>query len=164
MNDTPRTKKISINTDGRLITLDYLDYEDQAFDLSALSEEMREQLMIHGAKQKLGDKASGIPSPSECRQKIQEVWESLLANNWTTRVTGESLPRITLLAEAIAQVQGLPLADAREKIELLDEDTRKAVRSHPQIKAAMAQIKAARAQAKLEEAGAAEGPSLDELI
>lgn len=156
-------KKVNATVTGTSIQLEFADGEVQVFDLATLGDDMKTALLVHGGKQKIVDSFSGVKELAACRDRSAGVWEALTAGKWTTRVAGEGGPRITLLAEAIAKVQGLSVEDAREKIELLDEDTRKAVRAHPQIKAAMADIKAERARVKADEQNA-EVPELGSLF
>jgi len=54
--------------------------------------ETKEQLMLHGLKQKLADSISGLSkshSILEQQEVMGTVWENLVQGNWTVRKAGE---------------------------------------------------------------------------
>ena len=111
--------------------------------LEEFSDEIVQKLAVHGLSQKLGDSyASG--EPAEAFSRCESVYKSLLEGDWSTRVAGA--PRTTQLAEALAQVAGVEIDAAQDKINEMSDDDKKNLKKHPQIKAALAQIKAKKAE------------------
>jgi hypothetical protein len=120
--------------------------------LEEFSEDIVNRLAIHGLSQKLGDSyASG--DVAEAFDRCKSVYESLVEGTWTTRTPGA--PRTTQLAEALAQVANVTVEAAQDKISQMDDEARKDLKAHPQIKAALASIKAKKAEEDAKKAQAA---------
>ena len=110
---------------------------------------------MHGLSQKLGDSYAGCEA-DEAFEKANGVATDLLAGNWSTRVAASG-PRTTQLAEALAAATGKSVEEAATVLEQMDDDQKKDLRKHPQIKVELAKIKAANAEkaaAKAAEAAA----------
>ena len=127
-----------------------------SLDLSTLSEDMQQELMIHGALQKIGDSYSsaggdfafGIAAASK-------VIENLTNGNWgSVRAgSGESKKASGELATALAALQGKDIADVVAALENATEEQRKALRAHPAVKAKIAELRAQKAAEALAKAG-----------
>jgi hypothetical protein len=109
---------------------------------------------MHGASQKLGDSyASAKGSVADGVASLKRTIDTLTSGNWTAgRSDGETKPRTTELAQALAEIKGVDIATAQAAVENADEDKRKAWRGHPKVKAVIASIRAAKAAAKLAKA------------
>lgn len=128
----------------------YENGQTRDFLMTDLSDEMRERLIIHGMKGKLGDAYAGQPENAE--EITDRVWQSLLAGDW--RSGSEGGPRVTQLARALAEVAGKSLEEAVETLANLDDEKKKQLRAHPAVKAALTKIQLEDAQRKLEKATA----------
>lgn len=126
-----------------------------SLDLSSLSDEMRSELMIHGALQKIGDSyasaggdfAFGIAGASK-------VIENLENGLWgTVRAAGEGKQKTGELAQALAILQNADVATVAIALEAATDEQRKAFRSHPAVKAKIAELRAAKAAEALAKAG-----------
>ena len=116
---------------------------DVTLNVFDLSPEMQRRLAVHGAKQKGTDSYAGAKavvengdSPSrsafafEC---VTEVVANLVNNVWSARREGGSGPRTSMLARAVAEVLGLELAAATEKLASMEDVAKKKIAAHPQI-------------------------------
>lgn len=77
--------------------------------------EMAQRTLQYGLKQKLDDSMAGAESVEEAIEEIQSTWAAIKAGNWTMRVAGEGVEG-GLFARAYAELNGIPLADAKAKI------------------------------------------------
>ena len=123
--------------------------------LADLSPEMISKLAIHGMSQKIGDSYSGEEA-SNCQTIAEKTYETLLKGEWSTR-SGGGGPKISQLAEALARATRQEVQDCVGKIAEMDDDKKKDLRAHPQIKAFMAEIKLEKATADAAKAAAAAG-------
>ena len=125
-------------------------------ELSALNPEMINKLAVHGLSQKVGDSYSGEEA-ANCQTIAEAVWKTLTEGEWSTRSGGGGGPRISQLAEALARVTGEEIQACVGTIAEMDDDGKKDLRAHPQIKATIAEIKLEKAQADAEKAAASAG-------
>lgn len=127
------------NDDGS-ISFVFADKEVMKVSPGDFSDAIQSRLMSHGLSQKLGDSFAGVQSPVEARARVAQVIEGLTTENWTTRTPGE--PRTNMLIEALAEIQKVEVDVMRKFVEGLDDETKKSVRSHPEVKAKMSEIRA----------------------
>lgn len=111
--------------------------------------DIQKQLMLHGLSQKLGDSYSGEDS-DKCHTIFQGVLKNLSEGNWSARAGGGGAGRISQLAAALARAAGEPIEKCVEKLSEMDDATKKTVREHPAVQAALAEIKLEKAQADAE--------------
>lgn len=142
------------------------------FPLNELSEEIKQNLLCHGASQKLGDSAASVkkrladslgrdPSEDELKagviEAINAVWGQLSAGDWrASRGEGEAKPRVGEVALAIARLRGMEVEEVQKLVAATEKEKVAAWRKHPQIQAEIAKIRAEKAAAKLSKL-AAEG-------
>lgn len=143
-----------LDLDAKVIEFTFSDGTVITADIGSLSAEIQLQLMMHGASQKLGDSyASAKGNVSEGVASLQKTIETLQSGSWTAgRADGETKPRTTELAEALARIKGIDIAAAQAAVEAADEEKRKTLRSHPKVKAVIAAIRAEKAARKAEKA------------
>lgn len=154
-------KKATKKIEGTAVVITFEETGDNlSVDLKDLKPEIVERLALHGLSQKLGDSYAGAEA-NEAFDKAAGVAKDLAEGNWTTRVAAGG-PRSTQLAEALAAATGKSLEEAVAKLEDMDDEQKKALRSHPQIKAELARIKAEKAAAAAAKANAevADAPAL----
>jgi hypothetical protein len=139
------TKSIAEDNSG--VGFTFADGSVLTANLSELSDEMRTQLALHGLSQKIGDSYAGEDAEN-CETIAGKVWEQLVEGNWSVRTGGGAGPRISQLAEALSRATEESVQDCVAKIADMDDETKKSVRSHPTIKAHLAQIKLEKAEAE----------------
>lgn len=135
-------------------------------NVDELPDEMKRNLMFHGFGQKVGDSYAGAKGDfSKAKSAASDVIEQLKNGDWRAGRDGEAKPRLGELADAIARVKGIEVAEARAAVDAAaaldgtDEQKKagaeklKNWRAHPRIKAALAAIRAEKAQADLEASG-----------
>lgn len=155
--DTKKPKFCDKSAEGTVLTFKFGNDAEVVIDLSTLSEEIQQELMIHGALQKIGDSyasaggdfAYGIA----CAEKVVEnltngLWGAVRTGSGQTKSSGE-------LVTALAQLQGKDVAEVAAALEAATDEQRKAVRSHPAVKAKIAELRAAKAAEALAKAGEA---------
>ncbi|RMH12688.1 MAG: hypothetical protein D6698_15025 [Gammaproteobacteria bacterium] len=111
--------------------------KEMEFPANALPEKIKEQAMLHGLAQKLGDKLNKTTSVGEMEALLTELWEQLISGQWNA----SRGPSGGLLAKAIARIKGIELADAAKVLSEMDDETKKALRKHPAIEKAILEIK-----------------------
>ena len=132
-------------------------------DLTDLSEDISSQLLVHGLTQKGRDSFAGAGGNfEEAIGSVTKVFDNLLAGNWTASraSAGDSKPRTTELAEAIANLKGLSLESVQKAVEAATDDQRKAWRKNPAVSAEVLNIRAAKAKARADKAKA-DGQTLE---
>lgn len=122
------------------------------FNLADLSAAMVTELAIHGLSQKVGDSYSGAESVSEGMELAKATWKNLLAGNFNARASGGGL-----LAEAVARIKGISVADAEAKLAEATEEQIENLRKNSKVKDTITIIRGERAAAK------ATTPDADEL-
>lgn len=125
-------------------------------NIKDFSHEIQRELLMHGLLQKVGDSYSGAKGDfAKAIESAQGVVDQLREGKWTAgRVAAERGPKIGELVEAVARLQKKPVAEVAAILEKADDGKRKALRSHPAVKAAIAAIRAEKAAAAAEKAGA----------
>lgn len=143
-------RKVSKTVDDEkgTITFEFASGETEVVDVTKFKSEIQKQLMLHGASQKLGDSYSGEDA-DKCHTIFGGVLKNLTDGNWSARAGGGGSPRISQLAEALSRaVPGESVESCVEKLSAMDDETKKEVRAHPQVQAALAEIKLEKATAE----------------
>jgi predicted TIM-barrel fold metal-dependent hydrolase len=148
----------------------------RTFDLASLSDEMREQLAMHGLKQKLTDSFSNVDLEhiNDALEKTNRVWTALSENNFRVQSGGEGSVRVTQLAQAIAAVKGVDVQVVVDKLAAInameDQDQAKEIlknlRSAPAVKVKLAELRAeaAKRAAEAAEKAASEASGDDDSL
>ncbi len=151
----PKFAKKEYDLDTKVVSIEFGNGKVLELDCNDLSDEMKVQLMLHGAAQKVGDSYAGAKGNFNVGiESAQGVIDQLKAGEW--RGAGdEARPRLAELAAAIARIRGLDkdeagMAKVTAAVEKADDNQRKAWRSNPQVKAMIAQQRAEKAAAALE--------------
>ncbi len=142
------------SSDGNIVSFKFGNGAELTLDVSTLDQEIQTNLMIHGALQKIGDSYAGAAGDYDFAiAAAKKVIDNLLAGEWKSgrEGGGESKPRVTELAEAVARIKGMELAQAVEVISGLSDDQRKALRAKDKVKSVIAQIRYEKASKKAAE-------------
>lgn len=142
------------------------------FSTAELSDEIKQNLLMHGLSQKLGDSAASVkakltkelgrePNADEHRAAVIEaingVWAQLENGDWrAARGEGEAKPRIGEVALAIARLRNMDVAEVQTLLAATDKEKIKTWRKHPQVQGEIAKIRAERAAERLQRALAAQ--------
>lgn len=114
----------------------------KTYSAAGLSGEIKNQLLLHGMKQKLGDAfANPDKNPIEA---ADEVFAQLVEGNWSGK--GDGLGGIAV--EAFARVKSIDLEEATRRWNGTSDEVRKNASKAPAMVEAMAQIRAERAAKK----------------
>ena len=120
--------------------------------------------MLHAINAKVGDSAAD--KEKDALTVMTATLTQLKAGTWNVKGTGEGVA--TVLAEAVAQVQGVSIDEATDVLEAMSKEERKAVpEKYAKVKSAMEEIRAKRAQEKAKlakKAAAADTSDLGELF
>lgn len=138
-------KKAEKKIEGEVLSISFATGEALSIGLADVPSDTLTRLAMHGLSQKVGDAYAG-GEPEEAYARAAAVVADLLAGNWTTRVAASG-PKATQLAEALALATGKTMDEAAAVLETMDEDQKKDLRKHPQIKVQLATIKARLAEA-----------------
>lgn len=160
MADRKVTK--TVDDEKGTITFEFASGETEVVDVTKLPADIQKQLMLHGGSQKLGDSYSGEDA-DKCHTIFTGVLKNLVEGNWSARSGGGGSPRISQLAEALSRaVPGESVEDCVAKLSEMDDETKKQIRAHPAVQAALAEIKLekATAEAKKLKAELGDAPAL----
>lgn len=114
-------------------------------DPSALSGEMKDQLVLHGLTQKIRDSfASAKGDANFAQAQAEGVCEALLSGEWNRRGGGGFGG--SLLAEAVARIKGIEIGEAKERLAALSDEQRDALKKAASVKKEILAIKAERGQ------------------
>ena len=141
--------KKEIDLDAGTVTFEFADGQVLVCDVKELSKDMHKRALLHGLAQKVGDAYSGADSAAEALEAAGKAYTSIKEGNWNVgRAEGEGTPRIGQLVKALAKVAGKTEEEALAVVEAMEDEQKKQLRAHPQIKVAMAELRAAEAKAK----------------
>lgn len=152
---TPFCEKTS---EGVVVSFKFGNGAVVSLDLSELDENIQNDLMVHGALQKIGDSYASAGGDFAFGQAAAEkVIANLRAGNWGAARTGsgESKKSVGELITALAMLQSKPVEEVAAALEAATDEQKKAVRAHPAVKAKIAELRAAKAAEALAKAGEA---------
>lgn len=152
---TPFCEKTS---EGTVVSFKFGNGAVVTLDLAELDESIQNDLMVHGALQKIGDSYASAGGDFAFGQAAAEkVIANLRAGNWGAARTGsgESKKSVGELITALAQLQSKPVEEVAAALEAATEEQKKAVRAHPAVKAKIAELRAQKAAEALAKAGEA---------
>lgn len=156
MSEEKKIKFCEKTSEGTVVSFKFGNDTSISLDLAELSEEMQQELMLHGALQKIGDSyASAGGDYAFAIAAVEKVAGNLRDGNWgsTRTSSGESKKSSGELVTALALLQGKTTAEVSVALEAASEEQRKAIRAHPAIKAKIAELRAAKAAEALAKAG-----------
>jgi hypothetical protein len=169
---------------AKIVTFKFGDGTEQVIGLSDLSSDMRDLLALHGLEQKIGDAYAGAldavadgRAPDRityAKAQAAAVIANLKAAIWASRESAGP----SRLARAVAEVMGISVEQADERIRLWESDESeepnlgkaqlKKVRQNPKVREVLARMEqeaaARRAKALAAAAEADDGTELDELF
>lgn len=142
----PKFAEKEYDLDTKIVTITFGNGKVVDFDLNKVSQEVRDQLALHGASQKIGDSYAGVKGNfAEGEANAKDVVEQLYAGVWRASREDDARPRLAELAAAIARIKNVPLEQATAAVEKGTDDQRKTWRSNAKVKAVIAQIRAEKA-------------------
>lgn len=155
-NETARTPAVSATINGTQLVFTGDNGRELAISVAELSESIREQAMMHGLKQKIGDAAAISRNPDTGRSAttddkfdaMSEVLNRLLSGEWNkTRAGGDGSGSGGLLFKALCRVKADKTpAEVRAYLDWRTKEEQAALRKVPVIAAALEEIRAAQAK------------------
>jgi len=152
------TQIASVTTGADSVTWSFADGTERTVQLGDLSENVINQLALHGLKQKGTDAYSGFGTKygdeavSHAAAANGRVIEALKNGDFNAaRQAGTSGPKVTIWVEALAQAKGCSVAEAADIYAGLDKEQKAQVRKHSKVKAAKVQLEAERMGAASDE-------------
>ncbi|UCE47402.1 MAG: hypothetical protein JSW47_17605 [Phycisphaerales bacterium] len=168
--------KKAADFEAQTIHFEFGEAGETTVAIAELPEAIIANLAVHGLSQKLGDSYASARKATEgtdidpdewCKGQVESVFGQLKEGNWTTRTPGAG-GQATDLATALAEVGGIEVSDAIEKLSDASKEEKAALKKHPQIKVVLERIRAERAQAKADAAAkaaeSADVPDLSEFL
>lgn len=144
-------KTSAVLADGALqVRLDFENGESRVLNLLPA---LIPTFALHGAEQKLGDEISSIDDIDDAVEAIDQLMGRLNAGDWTKeRVGGASgMAGASILARALVEVTGQPIAIVRDYLGNLDGKTKAALRLSGEVAPVVKKLedeKAARSAAR----------------
>jgi hypothetical protein len=140
---------------GKVLSFTFGDGTVVSLDLAELSDEMQEELMIHGALQKIGDSYSSAGGDYAFGiANAERVVANLRAGEFNAgRTAGGAQKPSGELVTALATLQNKSVEEVTSALENATDDQKKAIRAHPAVKAKIAELRAAKAADALAKAG-----------
>lgn len=139
--------------DANQLEFDFADGEVITYDIHALPDHIKEQLMFLGATNKLRDSYSSAEgSCSVARGHLEKAFHNLEQGLWNASRASGSSSGISELAEAIATLKKYEVDAVMTTLEAMSKEEIANMRKHPQVKAKIAEIKAKRAKERMKEA------------
>lgn len=111
-------------------------------DFSRYPEKIREVLVFHGAKQKLGDEYADQESEDDCFEAMIALDERLAKGEWTAERQG--FAGVSVLMRAIMQVFQKTEEEARAFLKPLSKVEKDALRVSPELKPTIDEIEKAK--------------------
>lgn len=130
------------------VRFDFVNGKSIETDVRDLPREIVERLAIHGLSQKVGDSYAGAESVDEAIGNAKMTYDNLVANVWAVKAI-----RGGKIVEAIVRATGQAFDVVLAKWAIMTDEEKKAVKSHPDVKKALAEIEAERAAALAKAAG-----------
>lgn len=148
-NDTKRTPAVAAAVVGHGLILEFANGQMLTLDTAKLAQEIKQQAMMHGFKQKLVDAAAisrntdtGRPASVDDKyQAVKTVFDRLLAGEWNAIREGQTTGG--LLLNALTRLYPEKTADAlREWLGTKSDAEKTAMRKNPKVAAMIETIRA----------------------
>jgi hypothetical protein len=142
----------SYTIEGDVVTL-HIDFRNGEARHYPLPTGLLAQAAGHGMAQKYGDKVAGVEDLDDAVEAIDTLHERIVATGeWNQASEGGSgLAGASILAKALVEVSGQPIAVVRQYLGGLDTKTKNALRASAEVKPVVDRLeaeKAARAAAR----------------
>ena len=149
--ETKRTPVIQATIADSTLVLAFQNGEHITLDPATMSQDIREQAMLHGFKQKLVDAAAISRDPETGRSAtvqdkfnaVAEVFNRLTAGQWNATREGGGQVKGGVLVEALCRLYpAKPREGLVEFVAAKTDKEKAALRKNPKVAAIIAQIKA----------------------
>lgn len=157
-----RLEKTGIeNPDGSLsVRLDWRNGETRTFDLPI---DLLPKFALHGALQKLGDESSGVDDLEDAVEVTDQLIARLEVGEWrVTSEGGSGMAGASILARALVEVTGQPIATVRAYLGTQTNKVKMAMRASPDVAPVIARLEKEKAErAAARGTSVAKGPAVD---
>lgn len=157
-----RLEKVGIeNPDGTLaVRLDWRNGETRTFELPV---DLLPKFALHGALQKLGDESSGVDDLEDAVEVTDQLISRLAIGEW--RVTSEGgfgMAGASILARALVEVTGQPIAAVRQYLGTQSNKVKLALRASAEVMPVIQRLEKEKAErAAARGTSVAKGPAVD---
>ena len=127
------------------VRLDFVNGETRTF---YLPEAMLHKFAAHGAEQKLGDETAGIAEIDDMVMAIDDLIDRLYNLEWAAKREASAMAGASILAKALVQVGGKPLAEVRAFLANMTQAQKLALRDNPKIAPVVQALEAEKAKNK----------------
>ncbi len=153
-------KKI-VDVEAGSVSFEFSNGETVTVIANDLSKTVKARALLHGLSQKVGDSYSGADGIDAAVEAARATVKNLGEGDWNTVREGGAGPRSTVLLQSLIRVSGKTEEECAAVIAKQDEDGLKALRAHPEIKAAGCAIRAEKAAAAADKS---DTPSVADLL
>lgn len=117
----------------------------------------------HGLEQKLGDETAGIEDIEDAVEAVDELMVRLQKGEWLVgrEGTGQGMAGASILARALAEVTGQPIAAVREYLSGLEPKLKIALRGDPTVAPVVARLEREKAERAAARGKATGAPAVD---
>lgn len=157
-----RLEKVGIeNPDGTLaVRLDWRNGETRTFDLPV---DLLPKFALHGALQKLGDESSGVDDLEDAVEVTDQLISRLAIGEWrVTSEGGSGMAGASILARALVEVTGQPIAAVRQYLGTQSNKVKLALRASAEVMPVIQRLEKEKAErAAARGTSVAKGPAVD---
>lgn len=152
-------KTSTIAADGTVsVRLDFVNGEWRLFQIPA---SLLLKFAAHGAEQKLGDHIAGLKGKdggeADIDDKvfaIDELMERLNAGEWRVETAGSGLAGVSILAKALAEVNGIGMDKVKAFLKDRTQAEKMALRANPKVKPVVERLEREQAERRAAKGGA----------
>lgn len=119
------------------VRLDFVNGESRLFTLPAA---LIAKFALHGAEQKLGDEIAGLEDVEDAIMAIDELTERLNKGEWAVKRDSNGLAGASILAKALAEVSGKPIADIKTFLKSKTHAEKVALRGNDKVAPVIARL------------------------
>jgi hypothetical protein len=136
--------KESLQTpDGKIAVR--MDFRNGQTRLFPIPDALLAKFAAHGAEQKLGDEIAGLNDLDDAVLAVDELMERLGRGEWNVAREGNGLAGTSVLARALAEVQGVDIEKVKTFLKTKSQAEKIALRNNPRVKPVVERIEAEKA-------------------
>lgn len=145
--DRRLVKESVINRDAGTVSV-RLAFRSGELRTFSLPQALLLDFAAHGALQKYGDATSGITDLEKMVEAVDDIDETIQSGNWSAvrESTGAGMAGASILARALVEVTGQPIAAVRAHLLTLTPKVKAAVRLDPSVAPVIRRLEAEKAE------------------
>jgi hypothetical protein len=137
-----KVKKLSTVQEGGTIVVKFV-FRNGAVRSAAFAPDhpLMTRFAQHGLDQKVGDEFAGLDDPEDCVVAFEQVTDRLQRAEWSEKRASEGLAGTSMLARALAEVTGKPLAEVKERLANTPKEQKAAIGKQKAVAAVIQRLK-----------------------